>query len=129
VSEQRDIFTDHYCLLRRDPAARRQLIDDPRGALKEYFGSVPDGGYRIEVVPQEPDTITIVLPAPPTGGELTVADIDAASRRIYDMLFTDGIGGYLIPDEALTWLLRDMRSMWAAAAAGAQKKGNERSQA
>ena len=35
--------------------------------------------------------------------------------RIYDMLFTDGIGGYLIPDEALTWTLRDMRSEWAAA--------------
>lgn len=76
-----------------------------------------------EVVPQEPDTITIVLPAPPAEGEPTAADIDAASRRIYDMLFTDGIGGYLIPDEALTWLLRDMRSTWAAAATDAQKKG------
>ena len=104
-------------LLRRDPAARRRLIDDPVAGLKEYFGSVPDGDYRIEVVPQEPDTITIVLPAPPAEGEPTAADIDAASRRIYDMLFTDGIGGYLIPDEALTWVLRDMRSMWAAAAA------------
>jgi hypothetical protein len=37
------------------------------------------------------------------------------------MLFTDGIGGYLIPDKALTWALRDMRSMWAAVAAAAQK--------
>jgi len=127
VSQQRDIFTDQYCLLRRDPAARRQLIDDPRGALQAYFGSMPDGDYRIEVVPQEPGTITIVLPAPPVGGEPTVADIDAASRRIYDMLFTDGIGGYLIPDETLTWLLRDMRSAWAAAAAHAQNKGNEQS--
>ena len=123
MSEQRDIFTDHYCLLRRDSAARRRLIDDPVAGLKEYFGSVPDGDYRIEVVPQEPDTITIVLPAPPAEREPTAADIDAASRRIYDMLFTDGIGGYLIPDEALTWLLRDMRSTWAAAAADAQKKG------
>lgn len=116
MSDRHDFFTDHYCLLRRDPAARRRLIDDPVAGLKEYFGSVPDGNYRIEVVPQEPDTITIVLPAPPAEGEPTAADIDAASRRIYDMLFTDGIGGYLIPDEALTWVLRDMRSMWAAAA-------------
>ena len=123
MSEERDIFTDHYCLLRRDSAARRRLIDDPVAGLKEYFGSVPDGDYRIEVVPQEPDTITIVLPAPPAEGEPTAADIDAASRRIYDMLFTDGICGYLIPDEALTWLLRDMRSTWAAAATDAQKKG------
>jgi hypothetical protein len=75
-------------------------------------------------VPQEPDTITIVLPAPPAEGEHgpTAGDIDAASRRIYDMLFTDGIGGYLIPDKALTWVLRDMRSMWATAAAAVDKK-------
>lgn len=116
MSEQHDLFTDHYCLLRRDPAARRRLIDDPAAGLKEYFGSIPGGDYRIEVVPQELDTITIMLPAPPAEGAPTEADIDAASRRIYDMLFTDGIGGYLIPDSALTWVLRDMRSMWAAGA-------------
>ena len=116
MSEQRDIFTDHYSLLQRDPEARCRLIDDPVGSLKEYFGSMPDGDYRIEVIPQEPDTITIMLPAPPQGREPTAADIDAASRRIYDMLFTDGVGGYLIPDEQLTWLLRDMRSAWAATA-------------
>ena len=122
MSDQHDFFTDHYCLLRRDAAARRRLIDDPVGGLKDYFGSVPEGDYRIEVIPQDPDTITIVLPAPPAVGEPSAADIDAASRRIYDMLFTDGIGGYLIPDEALTWVLRDMRSMWAVAAAAAHKK-------
>jgi len=115
VSEH-DIFTDHYCLLRRDAAARRRLIDDPVAGLKEYFGSMPEGEYRVEVVPQEPDTITIMLPAPPAEGEPTDAQIDAASRRIYDVLFTDGLGGYLIPDAALTWLLRDMRSAWAAVA-------------
>ncbi|MFO1061022.1 MAG: hypothetical protein U1E53_29140 [Dongiaceae bacterium] len=117
MNDQHDRFTDHYCLLRRDPAERRRLIDDPVASLKAYFGSVPEGDYRVEVVPQEPDTITIVLPAPPAEGAPTAADIDAASRHIYDMLFTDGIGGYLIPDEALTWVLRDMRSSWAAAAA------------
>lgn len=122
MSDQRDTFTEHYCLLRRDPAARRRLMDDPIAGLKEYFGSVPDGKYRVEVLPQEPDTITIVLPAPPADREPTAADIDAASRRIYDILFTDGVGGYLIPDAALTWLLRDMRSTWAAAAA-AHKPG------
>jgi len=121
VSDLSDVFTDHYRLVRRDPAARRRLIDDPVAGLKDYFGSVPEGTYRIEVVPQEPDTITIVLPAPPAEGEPTAADIDAASRRIFDLLFDDGVGGYLIPDESLTWLLRDMRSTWAAAAAARQK--------
>ena len=117
MSDQHDFFTEHYCLLRRDPAARRRLIDDPAAGLKEYFGSVPDGDFRIEVVSQEPDTMTIMLPAPPADGRPSAADIYAASRRIYDILFTDGIGGYLIPDEGLTWVLRDMRSAWSAAAA------------
>jgi hypothetical protein len=63
-----------------------------------------------------------MLPAPPGEGKPTPADIDAVSRRIYDILFTDGVGGYLIPDEALTWLLRDMRSLWRAAAVAAHRK-------
>lgn len=116
MSDPQDLFTAHYRTLRRDAEARRRLIEHPIAGLKEHFGSVPGGDYRIEVVPQEPDTITIVLPAPPADREPTAADIDAASRRIYDMLFTDGIGGYLIPDEALTWVLRDMRSSWAKVA-------------
>lgn len=122
MNEPLDVFAAQYDLLRRDPAARSRLIDDPVAGLKAYFGAMPDGSYRIEVVPQEPNKITLMLPAPPAEGEPTVADIDAASRRIYDMLFTDGIGGYLIPDEALTWVLRDMRSMWSAGAVAAHKK-------
>jgi hypothetical protein len=116
MSDQQDIFTEHYCLLRRDAKARQRLIDNPVAALKEYFGSMPEGNYRVEVIPQQPHTITIVLPAPPAGRTPNAADIDAASRLIYDTLFTDGVGGYLIPDEALTWTLRDMRAEWAAAA-------------
>lgn len=38
------------------------------------------------------------------------------------MLFTDGIGGYLIPNKTLTWTLRDMRAQWAAAAANHDEK-------
>ena len=76
---------------------------------------MPDGDYRIEVIPQEPDTIIIVLPAP-VCGDTSDAAVDAVARRIYDVLFTDGVGGYFIPDEKLTWILRDMRSLWAKAA-------------
>ena len=122
MSEPLDFFSAHYDLLRRDPAARSRLIDDPVAGLKAYFGAMPDGAYRIEVVPQAPNRIVLMLPTPPAGREPTAADIDAASRRIYDMLFTDGIGGYLIPDESLTWVLRDMRSMWGAAAVAAHRK-------
>lgn len=114
-----DFLSRHYTLLRCDPVARRRLIDDPVAGLRDYFGAMPEGSYRISVVPQEPDTITVMLPAPPENRPPTAADIDAASRRIYDILFTDGVGGYLIPDETLTWLLRDMRSLWRAAAVAA----------
>jgi hypothetical protein len=113
MSDKQDIFTDHYARIRRDPALRRRLIEDPVAGLKEHFGFMPDGDYRIEVVAQEPDTITIALPAP-INGDTSDEAIDAACRRVYDILFTDGIGGYLIPDESLTWALRDMRSEWAA---------------
>ncbi len=52
---------------------------------------MPDGDYRIEVIPQEPDTIIIVLPAP-VCGDTSDAAVDAVARRIYDVLFTDGVG-------------------------------------
>ena len=113
MSDKPDVFTDHYARLRRDPALRQRLIENPVAGLKEHFGVMPDGDYRIEVIAQEPDTVTIVLPAPMEGDTSDEA-IDAACRRVYDILFTDGVGGYLIPDESLTWVLRDMRSAWAA---------------
>ena len=28
MSDKQDIFTEHYCLLRRDAKARQRLIDD-----------------------------------------------------------------------------------------------------
>jgi len=33
-------------------------------------------------------------------------------------LHTSGVGGYLIPDEMLTRVLRDMRALWATDASG-----------
>lgn len=112
MSDKQDIFTEHYVKIRRDSALRQRLIDNPVAGLTEQFGFVPDGGHRIEVIAQEHDTITIVLPAP-LNGDTSDQAIEAACRRIYDLLFTDGVGGYLIPDELLTWVLRNMRSAWA----------------
>lgn len=50
-------------------------------------------------------------------------DGDRVSDRIYDILNTSGIGGYLIATEALTWVLRDMRATWAAADEGQDAAG------
>lgn len=46
------------------------------------------------------------------GAELVV-EAAQVSGRVYDILHTSGIGGYLVPNESLTWVLRDMRALWA----------------
>jgi len=108
-----DRFTEHYRLLSADPDMRARLLADPKAALAEYFGAILDGDYRIEVIEQRPDTITAVLPTPPEAGTDPAARLADVSGRVYDMLHTTGIGGYLVPDDALTWVLRDMRALWA----------------
>ena len=108
-----DRFTEHYRLLSADPDMRARLLADPKAALAEYFGAIGDGDYRIEVIEQRPDTITAVLPTPPGAGTDPAARLAEVSGRIYDLLHTTGIGGYLVPDEALTWVLRHMRALWA----------------
>ncbi|MEV0986001.1 hypothetical protein [Streptomyces sp. NPDC049949] len=109
-----DRFTEHYRLLSTDPAMRAQLLADPKAALAAYFGALIEGDYRIEVIEQRPDTITAVVPAPPEPGVDPAARRAEVSGRVYDMLHSSGIGGYLIPNETLTWVLRDMRALWAA---------------
>lgn len=111
-----DRFTEHYRLLATDPAMRAELLADPKAALAAYFGSVVEGDYRIEVIEQRSDTITVVIPTPPAPGEDPDARMAAVSGRSLDLLHTGGIGGYLIPDEGLTWVLRDMRALWAGSA-------------
>ena len=113
MSDRHDIFTSHYRRVQQDADARQRLLDNPAEGLAEHFGSVPSGDYRIKVVSQDRGKITILLPAPPADGIVDDDAIDAVSRRIYDILFTNGVGGYLIPDDALMWVLRDMRSTWS----------------
>ena len=108
-----DRFTEHYRLVSTDPEKRAELLADPKAALAAYFGAVVDGDYRIEVIEQRPDTITAVVPAPPEQDADLPARLADVSGRVYDVLHTTGIAGYLVPDDALTWVLRDMRAMWA----------------
>ena len=112
-----DRFAEHYRLLSTDPQMRAELIADPKAALAAYFGAVIEGDYRIEVIEQRPDTITAVIPTPPEPGLDPAARLTEVSGRSYDMLHTSGIGGYLIPNESLTWVLRDMRALWARSGA------------
>ena len=58
------------------------------------------------------------VPAPPQREVDLSARLADVSGRVYDMLHTAGIAGYLVPDEALTWVLRDMRALWASGRGG-----------
>lgn len=113
-----DRFAEHYRLLSTDPQMRARLLADPKAALAEYFGAVIDGDYRIEVIEQRPDTITAVIPTAPQEGGDAGQRLDEVSGRSFDLLHTSGVGGYLIPTEALTWVLRDMRALWAREGGG-----------
>ncbi len=115
-----DRFTEQYRQLITDPEARAALPADPRAALTAYFGAVVEGDYRIEIIEQRSDTITAVVPAPPDPGADAEVRLAEVSGRVYDMLHSSGIGGYLIPDEQLTWVLRDMRALWARGASNAE---------
>ncbi|MBN9113577.1 MAG: hypothetical protein J0I34_32965 [Pseudonocardia sp.] len=108
-----DRFTEHYRLISTDPDKRAELLADPKAALAAYFGDIAGGDYRIEVIEQRSDTITAVIPAPPEQEADRATRLAEVSGRIYDVLHTTGIAGYLVPDESLTWVLRDMRALWA----------------
>lgn len=108
-----DRFTEQYRLLVTDPDQRAALLADPKAALIEYFGAILDDDYRIEIIEQRSDTITAVIPALPEPAIDPEARLAEVSGRVYDMLHSSGIGGYLIPDEQLTWVLRNMRALWA----------------
>jgi len=108
-----DTAADHYRVLATDPAARAAMIADPKKGLRDHFGYVADGDYKVEVIAEAPDVITLVLPAPPQNPDEIDARLAEIDGHIYDVLFTEsGIGGYLIPSEALTRVLRDMRTRW-----------------
>lgn len=113
-----DRFTEQYRQLIDDPEARAALLADPKAALAAYFGEIVEGDYRIEIIEQRSDTITAVVPAAPTAGTDATARLERVAGRIFDLLHSTGVGGYLIPDPQLTWILRDMRSLWASGSTG-----------
>jgi hypothetical protein len=108
-----DRFTEQYRLLMTDPESRAALLADPKAALSDYFGEIIEGDYRIEIIEQRSDTITAVLPAAPIPDSDVSDRLAEVSGRVFDLLHSTGVGGYLIPDPELTWVLRDLRALWA----------------
>jgi hypothetical protein len=112
-----DVFVEQYRQLISDPEQRAALLADPKSALRAYFGAIVEGDYRIEIIEQRSGTITAVVPTAPLPDGDAGARLEDVAGRVYDILHSSGIGGYLIPTNALTWVLRDMRALWASGAA------------
>ncbi|MTD56516.1 hypothetical protein [Amycolatopsis pithecellobii] len=120
-----ELADEHFRLLTTDSRVRGEFVTDPESALKRHFGYLPDGDHHVESIDERPGLITILIPPLPADPGETDVVVSEVSERIFDLLHTDiGIGGYLIPDVRLTWVLRDMRSNWlrlAAERAGADQ--------
>ncbi|MFF9858851.1 hypothetical protein [Streptomyces tendae] len=84
--------------------------------LCEESGHRPREDFAVQAVEQREDTLVILLPAEPEHGEDFEERLTEVSQRVYDVLFSSGVGGFLIPDDRLKWVLRDIRSAWAAKA-------------
>jgi hypothetical protein len=120
-----DRFTEQYRQLMTDPQARASLIADPKAALVAHFGAIVEGDFRIEVIDTRSDTITAIVPAPPGPGENASDRLARVSGNVFDLLHSGGVGGYLVPDQSLTWVLRDMRSLWASDVPSVRGSGHD----
>lgn len=104
---------EQYFKIVSDPEYRQNLINDPKKELSQECGYSFDENTKIEIVEQSSDTIIIMLPTKPEAEVDIEPELQAVTERVVDLLFTDGIGGYLIPHEDLKWELRNMRKAWA----------------
>ncbi|PPS91030.1 hypothetical protein [Streptomyces sp. MH60] len=111
-----DAGTVHTLRLVNDSVHRERLVSDPKAVRCEESGHSPSEDFAVEAVEQQDDTIVIMLPAKPEDDEDFEERLTEVSQRVYDVLFSSGVGGFLIPDDRLKWILRDIRSSWAVRA-------------
>lgn len=104
-----DFVERYYERIASDPAYRARLLADPVGVLCGEFGYSPDPDLRIEVIEQVEDTIVIIVPPKPEAGQNMEQELDRVTEQVFDLLFSSGIGGFFIPDDAQKWVLREMR--------------------
>lgn len=105
------LIDEHFRLLTTDSQVRGEFVTNPEAALERHLCALPDGDYHVESIDERPGLITILIPPPPRDPGEADTVLSEVSERVFDLLHTGGgIGGYLIPDARLTWVLRDMRS-------------------
>ena len=63
-----------------DPAFRRRLLDEPRGALRAAFGIELPADFRVKFVEKGADLdVLLVLPDPHPGEELSEEELEAVA--------------------------------------------------
>ena len=92
---------------------RTRLINQPKKVLTETTGYVFDEKVNVEVLEQEPGTIYLLIPPKPEDPSVNQEEaLKKCTQRTFDLLFTTGIGGYIVPSDDLKWVVRDMRREW-----------------
>ena len=104
-----DFVEKNYERIATDPVYRAQLIADPVGVMCAEFGYTPGPDFKIEIIEQAKDTIVILVPPKPEAGEDTEKALTTVTERVFDLLFSSGIGGFFIPDDKQKWVVREMR--------------------
>jgi hypothetical protein len=104
-----DFVEQHYERIATDPDYRAKLLADPVGVLAEEFGYAPGLDLKIEIIEQVEDTIVIMVPPSPKADEDMERELTRVTEQVFDLLFSSGIGGFFIPDDAQKWVLREMR--------------------
>lgn len=104
-----DFVEENYERIATDADYRARLIADPVGVLCAEFGYTPGPDLKIEIIEQVEDTIVIMVPPGPEAGQDIEPLLAQVAERVFDLLFSSGIGGFFIPDEKQKWVVREMR--------------------
>ena len=104
-----DFVEATYERIATDPAYRARLLADPVATVSAEFGYTPGPDLKIEIIEQADDTIIIIVPPKPEAGEDLERALERVTEQSLDLLFSSGIGGFFIPDDAQKWVLREMR--------------------
>ncbi len=104
-----DFVEKNYERIATDPNYRAKLLADPVGVVCAEFGYTPGLDFKIEIVEQVEDTIVIMVPPKPEAGADLEQALTAVTERVFDLLFSSGIGGVFIPNDKQKWVVREMR--------------------
>ena len=104
-----DFVEKNYERIATDPSYRARLLADPVGVVCDEFGYTPGPDFQIEIIEQREDTIVIVVPPKPDAGADVEQELTRVTERVFDLLFSSGIGGFFIPDDKQKWVVREMR--------------------